>query len=103
MTNNERRGGVQRVRIKGAIFYLVPRAHYSRLVRESGRGNVDAVDFARASIGRDLRRRRAKAGLTQAQVASRSGLRLETVCRLENGKGNPTVSTVRRILAALGS
>lgn len=101
MTNRGRRGGVQRLRIKGATFYLVPGAHYSKLVRDSGRPYVDAVDHARASIGRDLRRRRAKAGLTQAQVAARCGLRLETISRLENGRGNPTVATVRRILSAV--
>lgn len=99
MTNRGRRGGVQRLRIKGSIFYLVPGAHYSRLVRDSGRTHVHAGEYARASIGRDLRRGREKAGLTQAQVAARSGLRLETISRLENGKGNPTVSTVRRFLA----
>jgi len=102
MTSKGGRGGAQRIRIGGSTYYLVPGARYARLMREAGRGTVDAVDFARVSIGRDLRRRRAKAGLTQAQVAARSGLRLETISRLENGRGNPTVGTVRRILSAVG-
>ena len=102
MTNKVGRGGAQKIRIGGSTYYLVTGARYSSLIREAGRGNVDAVDYARASIGRDLRRRRAKAGLTQAQVAARSGLRLETISRLENGRGNPTVATVRRILSAVG-
>jgi DNA-binding XRE family transcriptional regulator len=100
MKNHGRDDGVPRLRIKGSIYYLVPAAHYRRLVRDSGRELVDATDYARASIGLDLRRGREKAGLTQAQVAAKSGLRLETISRLENGKGNPTVSTVRRILAS---
>jgi transcriptional regulator with XRE-family HTH domain len=40
--------------------------------------------------------------LTQAEVAVRAGIRLETISRLENGHGNPTMATVRRILKALG-
>lgn len=62
----------------------------------------NAVDFAKASIGRDLQRKRTRARLTQAQVAAKAGVRLETLSRLENGHGNPTVTTVRRILRALG-
>ena len=101
MTNKVHRDTPQKVCIGGSTFYLVPEARYDRMIREAGRGAVDAVEFARASIGRDLRRKRAKAGLTQAQVAARSGLRLETISRLENGRGNPTVATVRRILSAV--
>lgn len=63
---------------------------------------TDAIDFARQSIGRDLRRKREKLGQSQAEVAAKSGIRLETLSRLENGHGNPTVDTVRRILKALG-
>jgi DNA-binding phage protein len=35
-------------------------------------------------------------------VAARAKIRVETLSRLENGHGNPTLATVRSILRALG-
>ena len=61
-----------------------------------------AVEFGRLSIGRDLTAKRAATGLSQADVAARARIRVETLSRLENGHGNPTVATVRKILRALG-
>jgi len=62
---------------------------------------MDALEYSMRSIGRDLIRKRRSAGLTQATVARRAGIRAETLSRLENGHGNPTVATIRRILEAL--
>jgi DNA-binding XRE family transcriptional regulator len=95
-------GAVQRLRVGNERFVLVRESEYRRLIKDADAPSVDAIEFARASIGRDLRRKRRKRGLTQAQVAAKSGIRLETICRLENGLGNPTVETVRRILRAVG-
>ena len=39
--------------------------------------------------------------MTQAQVARRAGIRVETLSRLENGRGNPTLATVRMVLRAV--
>lgn len=63
---------------------------------------VDAVKFAAESIGRDIRRKRAAAGLSQGDLAEKAGLRSETISRLENGRGNPTVATIKKILRVLG-
>ncbi len=93
---------IQKLRVGARTFYVLPKSEYDRLVREAKIPQVDATAFARASIGRDLRRKRKRAGLTQAEVAARAGVRLETLSRLENGRGNPTVDTVQRILGALG-
>ena len=38
----------------------------------------------------------------QADVAAKAGIRVETLSRIESGKGNPTVATVKAILKALG-
>jgi DNA-binding XRE family transcriptional regulator len=82
-------------------FVILPAAEYRRLVRLAGEPRLDAVAYARQSIGRDLVRRRRDAGLSQRNVASRAGLRVETLSRLENGRGNPTLKTVQAILRAL--
>jgi DNA-binding XRE family transcriptional regulator len=50
-----------------------------------------------------LRRARKDAGLTLAEVAARTGLRTETLSRLETGAvPNPTFSTLAAYAAAVG-
>jgi DNA-binding XRE family transcriptional regulator len=92
----------QEVKVGRQTFYLLRKSDYLRLVQDAESTNVNAVDYARESIGRDLRRKRQKAGLTQTEVARRAEIRLETLSRLENGHGNPTLATVKRILLAIG-
>lgn len=52
-------------------------------------------------IGRQLRARRAASGRTVASVAMDAGLSVPYVANLENGRGNPTVSALGRLAAAL--
>ena len=58
-----------------------------------------AAEFATA---RELVAARAKAGLSQAQVAERMGTTQSTVARLESGKRPPSLRTVQRYAQALG-
>jgi DNA-binding XRE family transcriptional regulator len=86
-------------------YVVLPRSEYPRLrhyARHAGYV-VDALDFSAWSIGRDLRQLRRKANLTQAEVAARAKIRVETLSRLENGRGNPTLKTVQKILRAMGA
>jgi transcriptional regulator with XRE-family HTH domain len=62
---------------------------------------IDAIEYAQTSIGRKLRTMREERGLSQSEVAMRAHMRPEVLCRLENGKGNPTVATIRRIVKAI--
>lgn len=55
-----------------------------------------------ADIGRSLRIKREAAGLTQREVARRARMQPAVLCRLENGGGNPTVETIRKVLKAIG-
>jgi len=64
-------------------------------------GNVPALEYVRASIARDIIRERKALGLTQEQLAKQSGVRQETICRLETGLHSPTVRTVEKIERAL--
>lgn len=52
-------------------------------------------------IGRQLRARRAASGRTVASVAVDAGLSVPYVANLENGRGNPTISALSRLAAAL--
>jgi DNA-binding phage protein len=53
-------------------------------------------------IGRQLRARRAAAGRTVASVAADAGLSVPYIANLENGRGNPTLTALSRLAAALG-
>jgi predicted transcriptional regulator len=44
---------------------------------------------------------RQEAGLSQAEVARKAKIRPEMLCRIESGNGNPTVSTVAKIVRAI--
>lgn len=53
------------------------------------------------AFGKNLRAARKKLGLTQEQVAERSGVQAGEVSRIERGKRDPQVSTVEKLAAAL--
>ena len=65
-------------------------------------GNFDAVAFARASLARKLILDRRASGLSQAELARRAGVRVETLNRVERGKTTPDFRTIRKLVLALG-
>lgn len=53
--------------------------------------------------GNRIREHRTRAGLTQLEVAERSGLHVITVCRLEGGHvKNPSLETLQKLASTLG-
>jgi transcriptional regulator with XRE-family HTH domain len=54
-----------------------------------------------AIFGESLRLQRMKAGLTQAELAARSGINQETISRIEKGRYNLTLRTMSRLAALL--
>ena len=61
----------QTIKIGKTEYVIVPKAEYLRLQNLAGvpTGSVDAVEYARASIGAALKAAREHAGLTQAELA----------------------------------
>lgn len=53
-------------------------------------------------FARELKRRRARLGLTQAQLAERVGVRLATIGRIEIGNRRPSIDLLERLAAAFG-
>ena len=53
------------------------------------------------ALGKNLRRAREQAGLTQEEVAERSGVHATEVSRIEAGKRDPRTSTVERLAKAV--
>jgi transcriptional regulator with XRE-family HTH domain len=59
--------------------------------------NTSSID-----VGARLRMLRAGAGLSIRALAERSGLNVNTLSLIENGKTSPSVSTLQQLAAALG-
>lgn len=58
---------------------------------------------AAQQIGKIIRSMRREQGLTQKQLAARAGITQTVLSRVESGKGNPTLSLLEEIAAALGA
>lgn len=52
-------------------------------------------------FGVKLREARERLGLTQEEVAQRSGVHVTEVSRMETGKRDPKISTLRRLAEAV--
>ena len=53
-------------------------------------------------IGEQVKAARLKSGISQAVLAEELGMHESQVSRLENGKTNPTIRTLRRVADVLG-
>lgn len=72
-----------------------------RRPRPDARGNVPARAAIDVSIARDLINDRIRRGWTQTELARRSGIRLETISRIESGKHIPRRETLLKLDRAL--
>src|SRR5687767_2588605 len=109
---------VQTLTLGRKRFVVIPEAEYKRLTRSrNGKttdkvalpvlqrpdpaGNVPAVEYARASLARKIIQARRAAGLGQAELARRAGVRPETLNRIEKGRNTPDTATLAKISRAL--
>ncbi len=53
-------------------------------------------------IGQQIRKRRKDLKINQAKLAQLSGIGLNSLSRLESGKGNPTLESLQKIAEVLG-
>lgn len=100
---------VKTLRKNGRDYIVIPRAEYDGLVARARQtklpplpaanadGNYPAMEYLRASIARDIIRDREAVGLSQAELARRAGIRIETLCRIETGKHTASVPTIDKI------
>jgi DNA-binding XRE family transcriptional regulator len=101
---------IQTLTIAGQRFVVIPESQYRQLIGENkeprlpepdAEGNYPAVESARIVLARQIIRRRRAAGLTQSDLAKQTGLRVETLSRLEHGKHSPNIATVDKIVRVL--
>jgi DNA-binding XRE family transcriptional regulator len=64
-------------------------------------GNYPALAYARAATARDLIRSRRAMGLSQAVLAKKAGVRVETLNRIERAKMNASPKVMEKLDAVL--
>lgn len=98
------------ISLDGREYVVVPRGEYDRLrglekmpplPKAARDGSMPAVAFGRASLARKIMRARLDLGMSQKELATRAGVRVETLCRIETGKHSASVPTVEKIDRAL--
>jgi DNA-binding XRE family transcriptional regulator len=107
---------VQTLQLEGKQFVVIEREEYDRLVagdlhihdddlpklpEPDAEGNVPALEYGRKLLARRIILARRRAGFSQAELARRSRIRVETLNRLEKGRHNPDESTLNKIESAL--
>ncbi|NDV97441.1 transcriptional regulator [Dysgonomonas sp. 521] len=53
-------------------------------------------------IYKKIKDRRLLLGITQQDLADISGVALRTIKQMENGKGNPAIGTLNKVVSVLG-
>lgn len=101
------------ITLAGQEYIVVRKGEYERLARRAAvidditlpalpamlsDGNYPAIQAGRAVLARKLIKRRWAAGLSQAEVARRAGIRKETLCRIEKAKVTADTATVSKIV-----
>jgi DNA-binding XRE family transcriptional regulator len=95
---------IQTVVLGGERFVILSEAEYRRITGlppADAAGNRPAVAAMRAVLAGDIVRDRERVGWSQAELARRAGIRVETLNRIETGKHTPSVATIEKIDAAL--
>jgi DNA-binding XRE family transcriptional regulator len=95
---------VQTVVLDGKRFIILPEAEFERMAGlppADATGKRPAVAAMRAVLARDIVRDRERIGWSQAELARRAGIRVETLNRIETGKHTPSVATIEKIDTAL--
>ena len=103
---------VQTLDIRGKKFVLIPATEYRRLTRRptpaipsmpavSPDGTYPAAAAMRTMMARKIIAARKAVGLSQAALARKAGIRVETLNRLEKGRHTPDLATMAKINEAL--
>lgn len=107
---------VKFLNLAGKRWAIMPEKDYKRLAAHTGDqpgfpslppldadGNFPAVQYARVSLARKIIKARRRAGLSQAELARRAGIRPETLNRIEKARSSPDTSTIAKLSRALSS
>jgi DNA-binding XRE family transcriptional regulator len=105
----------EQVTVKGKRMIMLDEAEFERLLVKADEfeplmpeanadGTYPALEALRADLALRIVRHRRKAGLTQAELARRAGVRLSLLSRIEQGRflaSNRTIEKIDRVLCDL--
>jgi transcriptional regulator with XRE-family HTH domain len=72
------------------------------MAKESGSSEISYPESPENLVGQRLRELRARHGFALRALAERSGLNINTLSLIENGRSSPSVSTLQQLARALG-
>jgi DNA-binding XRE family transcriptional regulator len=111
---NEQNTKVGTLRLAGDEFVVLSRRDYELLLTRAGEanvpppipaklpgGNYPAVESMRAVMARRLIHDRRRLGLSQAELARRAGVKIETLNRIERARVTASVGTMIKLDAVL--
>lgn len=87
-------------RVSVAAADLSQEGHEQRAAEANIPASIGDVDGVR--LGQRLRALRLSAGLTQAELARRTGIHRPNIARVEAGRHTPSLETLARLAAAIG-
>ena len=98
--------------VKGERVVILAESEYDRLLAKADEwepllpepdadGNYPALETLRVTLARKIIRDRRRLGLSQAELARRSGIRPESLNRIEQGRVTAEVRTIKKIDRAL--
>ena len=103
----------KRLELDGIRYVILREMVFDRLCQKAGVDQVQeassegsaasSLDLDRTSLAAKLLRRRQAAGLSQAELARRAGIRPETLNRIERGRTTPDFATVRKLVVAMNA
>jgi DNA-binding XRE family transcriptional regulator len=104
----------QTLLLEGRRYVILPAEEFDQLLKAAGRtdelppypdilpsGNRPAIETVRTILARKIITARTAAGLSQADLARLSRIRVETLNRIERAKVSPDASTMNKIEKAL--
>lgn len=98
----------QTLTIEGKRYYLIDEAEYRELKSDmpslpakDKTGGIPAVAYVRALIARRIIAARNKRNMSQAELARRAGIRVETLNRIEKCRHSADPRSIEKIEAAL--
>ncbi|MFN0136465.1 MAG: multiprotein-bridging factor 1 family protein [Phycisphaerae bacterium] len=94
--------GVRYAVVRESVFTALCKAHAVTAAAREPQPSVAATELDDSRLASRLRDRRQAAGVSQAELARRADVRVETLNRIERGHTTPDFSTIRKLVVALG-
>jgi ribosome-binding protein aMBF1 (putative translation factor) len=97
--------GIRYVILRESLFEQICRKAKIKDIGYSPDEELSSPDLEtdKVLLAKKLIRRRQAAGLSQIELARRSGIRPETLNRIERGKTTPDFATIRKLVLAMNA